>query len=51
MYMIENKLAEAKEMCEKSISLQPEGSEAHMNLGNVLRTLNDRGSAIEHVWL
>ena len=51
MYMIQNRLDEAKHACEKAIELSPEKSAANMNLGNVLRTLNNRESAIEHVWL
>jgi hypothetical protein len=50
LYMMEERLDEAQECCHKAISLSPSGSEAHINLGNLLRQLQRRSEAIEHVW-
>lgn len=50
LFMLEEHLDEAQEYCHKAIALSPQGSEAHINLGNLLRQLQRRSEAIEHVW-
>lgn len=49
LYINQENLQAAKDHIEKSIELNPE-SEAHINLGNVLRQLHLKEEAIEHVW-
>lgn len=49
LYMNRDELDQAQELIHKSIELNPL-SEAHINLGNILRQLGRRSDAIDHAW-
>ena len=49
-YMTLNRLPEAREACLKALELNPDATEANVNLGNCLRQMGLRSEAVAHVW-
>jgi len=50
MYLMKGEVDNSHNCCRIAIELQPEMSEAHINLGNILRQLGSKQQAIQHVW-